>query len=117
MIPADGLKITVRNLFSKWFPKVPTTDAQLSECAQEWSHCKSTMDVFHALEVTRKKQRGPRDDRLTVEDGDDLADVIRIYTTAVLRGMGKLPAPTKRTYSSSIPTPAQIIAGGGYNQV
>lgn len=116
MLAAEGLKITIGTLWSKWFPKVPITAEQLAECAQEWSDCRSTMDVFHALEVTRKKQRGPRINRLTVEDGDDLADVIRIYTTAVLRSMGKLPAPVKRTYSN-IPTLEQIISGGGYERI
>jgi hypothetical protein len=52
------------------------------------------MDIWSALETTRKKQRGPIANRLTVNDGDDLADIIRIYTTAVLRNRGKLPAET-----------------------
>jgi hypothetical protein len=88
-----GLEISIRHLWAKWFARVPVTDEQIAECVEAWLPCKSTMDIWSALETTRKKQRGPIANRLTVNDGDDLADIIRVYTTAVLRGRGKLPAP------------------------
>lgn len=109
------LSLMIRRVWEKSFPKVPLTEEQLALCVEDWSQCRSTTHVFDALQVVRKKQRGPIVNRLTVEDGEDLADVIRVYATAVLRNSGKLPMPTpKYRQMRSYPTLDEIIAGGGY---
>jgi hypothetical protein len=61
----------------------------LGLCWRMITTMQATLDVSNALKIVSKKQRGPVANRLRVDDGDDLADVIRAYTTAILRGGAK----------------------------
>jgi hypothetical protein len=109
VISPDSLKISLRNLFTKLFPKLPVSDAQIARCAQEWQGCASILDILSALNITRKAQR-----RIVVDEVD-LTDVLIGYTTSILRNSGSLPE--KPAWKQNYPTLEEIVAGGGYDEI